>query len=217
MKAHALIVILIFVASCFAQVEPKKTNSRPQTSPSPDLPVVQKPEPFDKADIKTMSTECVRIETELGNIETEMYPEQAPETVRNFLNLTALGLFDTTTFSRVVPDFVIQGGDLRTRENGPTIEIGLRSRKTIADEPNKILHQRGVLSMARTDEPHSASTHFFILVSEAPHLDGTFSAFGRVTKGMEVVDAINKGPVLGDKPEKPIRIKKALVFPCTPQ
>jgi peptidyl-prolyl cis-trans isomerase B (cyclophilin B) len=164
-----------------------------------------------------MASDCVRIETEIGNIEAEMYPEQAPETVRNFLNLTALGLFDTTTFSRVVPGFVIQGGDLKTRETPPTVEIGLRSRKTIPDEPNKILHERGVLSMARTDEPHSASTHFFILVAEAPHLDGTFSAFGRVTKGMDVVDAINKGPVIAEKPDKPVRIKKALVFPCAAQ
>jgi peptidyl-prolyl cis-trans isomerase B (cyclophilin B) len=217
MHARALFVILIFVIGCLAQSEPKKTNARPQASPSSDSPAVQKPEPFDKADIKTMASDCVRIETELGNIEAEMYPEQAPETVRNFLNLTALGLFDTTTFSRVVPGFVIQGGDLKTRETPPTVEIGLRSRKTIPDEPNKILHERGVLSMARTDEPHSASTHFFILVAEAPHLDGTFSAFGRVTKGMDVVDAINKGPVIAEKPDKPVRIKKALVFPCAAQ
>jgi peptidyl-prolyl cis-trans isomerase B (cyclophilin B) len=217
MCARAFIAILFFVFGCVAQAEPKKTNSRPQTSPSPDSSAGQKPEPFDKADIKTMASRCVRIETDVGNIESEMYPEQAPETVRNFLDLAALGLFDTTTFSRVVPGFVIQGGDLKTRDGSPTVEVALRSRKTIADEPNKILHQRGVLSMARTDEPHSASTHFFILVAEAPQLDGTYSAFGRVTKGMEVVDLINKGPVIGDKPDKPVRINKALVFPCAAQ
>ena len=161
-----------------------------------------------------MASKCVRLETEAGNIEVELYPEQAPETVRNFLNLTALGLYDTTTFSRVVPGFVIQGGDLLTREAVPSVAIALRSRKTITDEPNKIPHDRGVLSMARSDEPHSASTHFFILVSVAPDLDGKFAAFGRVIKGMEVVDAINKVPVVNERPEKPVRLKKAVIFTC---
>jgi peptidyl-prolyl cis-trans isomerase B (cyclophilin B) len=214
----ARILFVIFGLSLFAgaQDDPKKANARPQPSPPPVAAApAGKPEPFDKADINTMAGECVRLEAEVGNIEVELYPEQAPESVRNFLNLTALGLFDTTTFSRVVPGFVIQGGDLKTRESPPSVEIALRSRKTIPDEPNNILHEPGVLSMARTDEPHSASTHFFILVSAAPHLDGTFAAFGRVTKGMDVVEQINKAPVTGEKPDKPVRIKKALVFPCT--
>ena len=196
----------------FAQDEPKKTNSRPQPTASP-IDSASKPEPYDNADIKTMASRCVRLETDAGNIEVELYPEQAPETVRNFLNLTALGLYDTTTFNRVVPGFVIQGGNLATREVS-NVAVALRSRKTIPDEPNKIPHDRGVLSMARTEEPHSASTHFFILVAVAPDLDGKFAAFGRVTKGMEVVDAINKGPVTNERPDKPVRLKKAVVFPC---
>src|SRR3954462_9107999 len=141
------ISILISILSTFAsaQDEPKKINARPELS----APV--KAEPFDKTDIKTMAAECVRLETELGNIEVELYPEQAPETVRNFLNLVARGLYDTTTFSRVVPGFVVQGGDLSTHEGPWTNELSARSRKTIPDEPNKILHQPGVVSMARPD------------------------------------------------------------------
>ena len=212
------IFILVFTTAAvsFAQQEPKKINARPE-APQPKAAATAKAEPFDKADVKTMAGKCVRLETEAGNIELELYPEQAPETVRNFLNLTVLGLYDTTTFSRVVPDFVIQGGNLATREGGLSAEIGLRSRRTIPDEPNKIPHDRGVLSMARSDEPHSASTHFFILVSVAPDLDGKFSAFGRVTKGIEVVDAINKAPVVAERPDKPVRIRKAIVFDCIPQ
>ena len=213
---RVLIKILFFfvVLSNFVlgQEEPKKTNSRPQPSTEP-VATQAKPEPFDKADVKTMAGQCVRLETEAGVIEVELYPEQAPETVRNFLNLTALGLYDTTTFARVVPGFVIQGGNLATRETS-SVAIALRSRKTIPDEPNSIPHERGVLSMARTDEPHSASTHFFILVSVAPDLDGKFAAFGRVTKGMDVVDAINKVPVINERPDKPVRLKKATVFTC---
>ena len=145
----------------------------------------------------------------------ELYPEQAPETVRNFLNLSATGMYDTTTFSRVVPDFVIQGGNIWTREGGKVSkEMGARARRTIPDEPNKILHERGVVSMARGDEANTASTNFFILVANSPPLDGKFAAFGRVTKGMDVVDTINKAPTVDEKPAKPVRIRKVTVSPC---
>jgi peptidyl-prolyl cis-trans isomerase B (cyclophilin B) len=110
---------------------------------------------------------------------------------------------------------VIQGGDLYSREGKVTYEIGMRARKTVPDEPNQIRHERGVLSMARSDEPNSATTHFFILLSDAPTLDGKFAAFGRVTKGMDVVDEINKAPVQNEKPDKPVRIKKAIVGTCS--
>jgi peptidyl-prolyl cis-trans isomerase B (cyclophilin B) len=90
-----------------------------------------------------------------------------------------------------------------------------KGRRTLPDEPSKILHERGILSMARGEEANTATTSFFILVNSATHLDGKFAAFGRVTKGMEVVDAINKGPVNDEKPEKPVRIKKAVVASCT--
>ena len=207
---HILLYLGLITAAAFAQQDPKKANSRPEPTPA-----AAKPEPFDKADVKTMAGQCVRLDTEAGIIELEMYPEEAPETVRNFLNLVATGVYDTTTFSRVVPGFVVQGGNLSTREGPWTNELAARAHKTIPDEPNKILHQPGVLSMARPDEPNSATTHFFILVSEEPDLDGKFAAFGRVTKGMEVVQAINKAPVTGQKPDKPVRIKKAMVFACT--
>jgi peptidyl-prolyl cis-trans isomerase B (cyclophilin B) len=189
-----------------------KANPRP--TPKPYEP---KPEPFDKADVKTMASQCVTLETEPGNIVIELYPESAPESVRNFLNLAASGDLDTTTFSRIVPGFVIQGGNLYSREGKMTYDLGMRARRPLVDEPNKILHQRGVVSMARGDEANSATTNFFILVSDAHHLDGTFAAFGRVTKGMETVDEINKMPVEGEKPVKPVRIKKAVVAACMPQ
>lgn len=189
--------------------ETPKANARPTPS------VESKPEPFDKTDVKTMAARCVTLDTEGGVIELEMYPEHAPESVRNFLNLVATGLFDTTSFDRVVPNFVIQGGNIWSREDKKvTRDMGLRARRTVLDEPNKILHERGVLSMARADEPNTATTNFFILVNAAAYLDGKFAAFGRVTKGMDVVDAINKAPVTEEKPEKPVRIKKATINPC---
>jgi len=208
---HPLAIFACLAGSIFAQQpelkDPPKTNTRPATTAA-------KPEPFDKADVKTMAGQCVSLDTDAGVIEMELYPEHAPETVRNFLNLATTGMFDTTTFSRVVPDFVIQGGDIWSRDGKVSIPMGERARRTIPDEPNKILHERGVLSMAKTDEPNSASTHFFILVKPSPPLDGKFAAFGRVTKGMEVVDAINKAPVTDEKPAKPVRIRKVIVAPC---
>jgi peptidyl-prolyl cis-trans isomerase B (cyclophilin B) len=201
--------ISAFAQQAPAQKEPQKLNARP--TPTPET----KAEPFDKADVKTMASQCVSLDTEAGSIALEMFPESAPESVRNFLNLVAIGLLDGTTFNRVVPGFVIQGGDMWSRDGGKVSrEIGMRARRTIPDEPNKILHERGIVSMARTDEANSATTNFFILVAAAPYLDGKFAAFGRVTSGMEVVDAINKATVTEEKPEKPVRVKKATVFGC---
>ncbi|MGI8556079.1 MAG: peptidylprolyl isomerase [Pyrinomonadaceae bacterium] len=210
-----LLCLIIFGLATNAQESAnKKTEPPPDSKKINQRPVVAAAsEPFDKADVKTMAVQCVKLETGAGSIEMEMFPETAPETVRNFLNLAAIGAFDTTVFSRVVPDFIIQGGNLATREN-ITSELAKRARQTISDEPNAVKHERGIVSMARSDEPNSATTHFFILVSDAPSLDGKFAAFGRVTGGMEIVEAINKMPVDGDKPLKPVRISHAIVAPC---
>lgn len=185
----------------------KKANARP-AEPAP------KPEPFDGATVEKMSAQCVTFETDAGVIEMEMIPEVAPESVRNFLNLSATGALDSTTFSRIVKDFVIQGGNLATSQKWGW-ELSRRMSRKLPDEPGLIKHERGILSMARTEEPNSATTNFFILVGDGHHLDGKFSAFGRVTRGMEVADAINQAPLDGEKPAKPVRINRALVSPCT--
>jgi peptidyl-prolyl cis-trans isomerase B (cyclophilin B) len=187
---------------------PKKANARPADA-------TRAPEPFDRATAKEMAARCVRLETEAGTIELEMLAETAPETARNFLNLVATGFYDTTTFSRVVRGFVVQGGNVSTREN-LTNELVSRARRTVADEPNPVRHVRGVVSMARADEPNSATTNFFILVGEGAHLDGKFAAFGRVRAGMDVADAINSAPAEGEKPSKPVRLTRATVFACGP-
>jgi len=186
---------------------PKKSNARPSETQAGAA------EPFDGATVEKMSGQCVRLETEAGVIELEMLAESAPETVRNFLNLVATKAYDTTSFSRVVKDFVIQGGNLGTSQM-LTPALAQRSRRTIADEPNPIKHERGIVSMARPETPNGATTNFFILVGDAPHLDGKFAAFARVTRGIEIVDALNKAPVEGEKPEKPVRITRATVMPC---
>jgi peptidyl-prolyl cis-trans isomerase B (cyclophilin B) len=189
------------------QIEPpRKANARAATpAPAGD--------PFEGATVEKMAGQCVTLETELGAIEIAIMPENAPEAARNFLNLSATGALDTTTFSRVVKGFVIQGGNLQTSEKWNEA-LAKRMSHRLPDEPGLVKHVRGIVSMARTEEPNSATTHFFILVAAAPHLDSKFAAFGTVTKGMEVVDAINQAPVEGDKPDKPVKINRAVVHPC---
>ena len=184
-----------------------------KVNPRTTAPAAETTDPFDSASVETMAAQCVTLETELGPIEIAMLPQNAPEAVRNFLNLSATGAFDTTTFSRVLKGFVIQGGNLQTSEKW-NADLARRMMHKLPDEPGLVKHVRGIVSMARTDEPNSATTHFFILVAPAPHLDSTFAAFGQVTKGMEVVDAINQAPGDGEKPNKPVRINRAVVAPC---
>ncbi|HEX8286493.1 MAG TPA: peptidylprolyl isomerase [Pyrinomonadaceae bacterium] len=191
-----------------AAQNPKKTNARPVNNIKAALA-----DPFDKASVETMAAQCVKFETDAGNIEFEMFPESAPESVRNFLNLVATKSLDTTTFNRVVPGFIIQGGNLGTHEKY-SHELAKRAARTVPDEPSQIKHERGILSMARADTPNSATTNFFVLVGPATHLDGTFAAFGRVVNGMETVEAINKAPVDGEKPKNPVRIKRATITAC---
>ena len=186
---------------------PKKANARAVATPAPVG------EPFDGATVEKMSGQCVTLETELGPIELAIMPENALEAARNFLNLSATGALDTTTFSRVVKGFVIQGGNLQTSEKWSEA-LAKRMSHKLPDEPGLVKHVRGIVSMARTDEPNSATTHFFILVAPAPHLDSSFAAFGTVTKGMEVVDAINQAPAENEKPDKPVKINRAVVSMC---
>lgn len=203
-----LLLSITAMAQSNSTIEPpKKANARTVTEPPAAA------EPFDGASAEKMAEQCVTLDTELGAIEIAMMPEVAPESVRNFLNLSATGALDTTTFSRVVKGFVIQGGNLQTSEKW-SAELAKRMTHKIPDEPGLVKHVRGIVSMARTDEANSATTHFFILVGTGQHLDSKFAAFGTVTKGMEVVDAINQAPAEGEKPEKPVKIKRAIVVSC---
>ena len=207
--------VLAFAMSLSAQ-EPKSAET--ETDPSkknarPADPGVIKSEPFDSASVEKMAQQCVTLQTEAGNIVIEMLPESAPENVRNLLNLAATGALDTTTFSRIVKDFVIQGGNLSTSDKWG-IELAKRMTHKLPDEPSLIKHVRGIVSMARPDEPNSATTNFFILVGNGSNLDGKFSAFGRVTSGLEVADAINHAPTEGEKPSKPVHITRAIAAPC---
>ena len=138
-----------------------------------------------------MANPIVKIEMENGGVITaELYPELAPNTVANFVNLVESGFYDGLIFHRVIPGFLIQGGDPQgTGMGGPGYSIkGEFARNGFRE--NTLRHTRGVLSMARSMMPNSAGSQFFIMHADAPHLDGDYAAFGKVTDGMDVVDRI---------------------------
>lgn len=144
-------------------------------------------------------------------IKMELYPDIAPNTVRNFVSLVESGYYDGLIFHRVIPDFMIQGGDpLGNGTGGPGYTI--KGEFTANGFQNDLLHERGVVSMARARHPDSAGSQFFIMVKEAPHLDGQYAAFGKVIEGMEVVDDIVNAPRdMNDKPLEDQRMKKVTV------
>ncbi|MEF2795632.1 MAG: peptidylprolyl isomerase [Hydrogeniiclostridium sp.] len=140
-----------------------------------------------------MTNPIVTIETNHGKIEVELYPEIAPNTVNNFISLVKKGFYDGTIFHRVIPGFMIQGGDPDgTGMGGPGYSI--RGEFSHNGFENNLRHTRGVLSMARSMFPNSAGSQFFLMVEDAPHLDGEYASFGKVISGIEECDRIVSVP-----------------------
>src|SRR5256714_5559193 len=131
------------------------------------------------------------ITTNFGDIRLEFYPEDAPKTVENFKELSKRGFYDGLIFHRIVPGFVIQGGDPNTKDNTNRSKWGTGGPGwNIKAEFNKKKHSRGVLSMARSQAPDSAGSQFFIVLKDSSFLDGQYTVFGKVLSGMDVVDEI---------------------------
>ena len=154
----------------------------------------------------------VTIEMENGDImKAELYPEIAPNTVNNFISLVKKGFYDGIIFHRVIYGFMLQGGDPEgTGMGGPGYSI--RGEFTGNGFKNDLKHTPGVLSMARTMQPNSAGSQFFIMHKNASHLDGEYAAFGKVIEGLDIVDKIADVDVDGnDKPRQPQRMKKVTV------
>ena len=147
-----------------------------------------------------MQHPIITIETNEGVIKAELYPEIAPNTVNNFVSLAGKGFYNGTIFHRVIPGFMIQGGDPQgTGMGGPGYSI--KGEFSGNGFPNNLKHTRGVLSMARAMNPNSAGSQFFIMVEDAPHLDGQYAAFGKVISGMEEADRfVNVSRDYSDRP-----------------
>ena len=148
----------------------------PQSNPNPNLSV----------DAEGLSAATGQIMTTKGMIQFKFYSEDAPKTVERLVELISEGFYNGLTFHRVVPNFVVQGGDPRgngTGGSGQNLKAEFNSRK----------HDRGVLAMARAADPNSADSQFYITLSPQPHLDGQYTVFGKVTDGMDVVDQLEMG------------------------
>lgn len=186
------------------RIEIKKAFLRPIPPPQPI--------PFSEATPETMKNHQVRLVTTLGSVEVELFPEKAPETVRNFLKLAKLGLYDETVWHRVVAGFVVQGGDLNTRTVPLTPEQVAKFVRNLQPEFTDLKHEKGSLSMARAETLDSASTSFFICLAPQPSLDGKYTVFGRVVAGMDVVDKMGVVPTFdNEKPKERIDLIRAEV------
>jgi peptidyl-prolyl cis-trans isomerase B (cyclophilin B) len=163
------------------------------------------PPPFSTESIEELSQYRVVMETSKGNIVIELMPDKAPNHVRHFLRLTSLGVYDKTAFHRIAPDFVIQAGDLNTRTE-PIPQAAQKYVVNIKAEINDVKHTAGIVSMARGDAIDSALTSFFIVLSDQPALDGTYTVFGKVVEGMDVVEKIAATPQENEKPTERVDI-----------
>ena len=154
----------------------------------------------------------VVIEMENGaKIRLELNAEVAPATVENFLSLVKDGFYDGLIFHRVIPGFMIQGGDPLGNGMGGS-EKKIKGEFAANGHPNPLKHTRGVISMARSMDKNSASSQFFIMHADAPHLDGQYAAFGKVVEGIETVDEIASIPTdFSDRPKIAMRMKKVYI------
>ena len=207
-----LVFSLIFVfLACGGpkKEEPKSVEEagKPTTEAAPETAqaLAQKtnvPAPI-WGEIKRAKNPVVIMETNFGNMEIELYWKETPKTSESFLYLVNKGFYDGLTFHRVIPQFVIQGGDPEgTGRGGPGYNI--------PDETSPIKHTYGCVAMAKTNEPNSAGSQFYICMKDLPNLDGKYTVFGKVIKGMETAEKIAKVPTgPNDMPQEKVVITKA--------
>jgi len=168
------------------------------------------PEPFASDAPTALAQYRAALETSLGTMTVEFFPDKAPEHVRNFLRLAETGVYDGTAFHRVVRGFVVQTGALTSR--APLTEKQRKYVHTLKPEFSDTPHVKGILSMARGDDPASATTSFFIVTGNASSLDGKYTVFGRVVDGLPVVDAIEQAPVNGETPVTRIELTRVRII-----
>jgi cyclophilin family peptidyl-prolyl cis-trans isomerase len=164
-----------------------------------------------KEEQKQMSSydnKVAELHTSQGEIDIRFFPDVAPNHVKNFLDLAEKGFYNGTKFHRVIPGFMIQGGDPNTVSGSPASWGTGGSGKNVAAEFSKVPHKRGIVSMARSNDPNSASSQFFIVTTDSTFLDNQYTVFGQVTKGMDVADKIVNAPKgAADRPNSPVAIE----------
>ena len=169
------------------------------------------PEPFVNETAEALSRHRAVIETSMGTMTVELFADRAPTHVRSFLRMAAGGVYDGTALHRVAKGFVIQGGFLPTRRE-PLDEKQLAYVRALQPEFNPTPHDRGILSMARGDDPASATSSFFIVLARTPGLDNQYTVFGRVVEGLDVIEKIEVVPVNGEAPATRIEVTRVRVL-----
>lgn len=205
-----LITLLLLVTACGGKEKANNSNDAAATATRAPAST-QEASPMNGVDTSG-DNPIVTIEMDSGKIITvELYPKVAPNTVNNFISLVKKGFYDGTIFHRIIPGFMIQGGDPDgTGMGGPG--YGIEGEFSQNGFDNKLKHTPGVLSMARSGNPNSAGSQFFLMVADSPHLDGAYAAFGKVTEGMDVVNEIVALPKnRDDRPNTPPVMKKVTV------
>ena len=172
----------------------------------------QAPKKFTSREIKKMTETSAIIETKFGNITLRFFPDVAPGHVKNFIDLAKKGFYDGTTFHRVIPGFMIQGGDPNSKNPDKKTHGAGGPGYMIKAEFNERPHKRGALSMARANNPDSAGSQFFICVKDSPFLDRQYTVFGEVASGMEAADKIVSQPRdASDNPNERVEMKVKIV------
>ena len=161
----------------------------------------------------------VLLKTKFGEMEIVLFPDLAPKHVESFLKLANSGFYNGTIFHRILPGFMIQGGDPLTKDPANRNKYGTGGPGyTVPAEFSKVVHEKGILSAARTQDPNSAGSQFFIMVARAPHLDGQYTVFGEVVKGVEVAETIvNQPRDLRDNPVERIEMTIEVMKPADDQ
>ena len=184
------------------------------THVSPAISEKGRPRTFSKQEIERMKQTKAVLETKFGKITLKFFPEVAPKHVNSFIELANSGFYDGTTFHRVVPGFVIQGGDPNSKSEDRSKHGTGGPGYNLEAEFSNLPHKRGTLSMARAAHPDSAGSQFFICVADAAFLDGQYTIFGEVTDGMDVVDEIVAQPRDSrDNPNEKVEMKVKIVAP----
>src|SRR5258706_548091 len=184
------------------------------TVPPPAAPTTAAEE---KKPMSQYENKVAELHTSAGEIDIRFYPDIAPNHVKNFIDLAEKGFYNGTKFHRVIPGFMIQGGDPNTVSGPPSTWGTGDSGKNIDAEFNSVSHKRGIVSMARSNSPNSASSQFFIVTSDSTFLNNQYTVFGQVTKGMDVADKIVNAPKgEQDRPNNPTSIDKIVIRNAKP-
>jgi cyclophilin family peptidyl-prolyl cis-trans isomerase len=210
MKRMLTLVALLAIA-CTAPTQTPVTETATREPAAPPAAVQEEQE----RPMSYYENKVAEIETTAGTIAVRFFPQVAPNHVKNFIDLSEQGFYDGTRFHRVIPGFMIQGGDPNTKSDDAATWGTGGSGEQVRAEFNPIPHRRGIVSMARSQHPDSASSQFFIVVDDSRFLDNNYTVFGQVVSGMEVADAIVAAPRRGETPVNPAAIQRITIREAT--